>query len=66
MHQPHIPRDIGSITEPSLTQHACTRMQQRGIRKSDVELALQYVVASMQEALFSMSSGARKWRAGLP
>jgi hypothetical protein len=42
MHQPHIPRDIGSITEPNLTQHACTRMQQRGIRKSDVELVLQY------------------------
>ena len=42
MHQPHFPCDIGRITEPSLTQHACTRMQQRGIRKSDVELVLQY------------------------
>ncbi len=42
MHQPDFPCDIDRTTEPSLTQHACTRMQQRGIGKSDVELVLQY------------------------
>ncbi len=42
MHQSHFSCDLSRITEPSLTQHACTRMQQRGIRKSDVELVLQY------------------------
>lgn len=36
------PADFTHITPPTLTQHARTRMQQRGIRKADVAWALRY------------------------
>lgn len=42
MDQPHIHRYIGGNSAPNLTQHACARMQQRGIRNNDVQLVLQY------------------------
>lgn len=42
MHALHPPTDLTHIPVPMLTQHACTRMQQRGIRKADVALVLRY------------------------
>lgn len=42
MPRPQPEANPGDLPSPTLTRHACTRMQQRGIRQDDIRLVMRY------------------------